>query len=131
VSVIGASLAVGDANCPAGGSKLTSASGDTFVCNGAAGTQGPAGTTGATGPQGPQGAAGVSVAGQTLTVGNANCPFGGSKFISASGDTFACNGAPGIQGPKGDTGATGAKGDIGAQGATGAQGGLARLDFKE
>jgi hypothetical protein len=47
--------------CATGGIKVTSASGDVYVCNGAQGPQGPqgiqgpAGPTGATGPQGPAG----------------------------------------------------------------------------
>ncbi|MBI5482516.1 MAG: hypothetical protein HY906_26915 [Deltaproteobacteria bacterium] len=31
----------------------------------------------------------------SLPPGDATCPYGGSKFTSASGDTYACNGEPG------------------------------------
>jgi len=49
VSVSGVSLPVGDSNCPFGGYNLTSASGTTFVCNGAPGATGPTGPTGPAG----------------------------------------------------------------------------------
>jgi hypothetical protein len=43
--------------------------------------------------QGPAGADGVSVTSIALAPGaDANCPLGGSKFTSASGVTYACNG---------------------------------------
>jgi hypothetical protein len=35
------------------------------------------------------------VTSSALPSGDANCPNGGSRFTSASGDTFACNGADG------------------------------------
>jgi hypothetical protein len=38
VSVTSATLPSGDSHCPAGGSSFTSANGDTYACNGAAGT---------------------------------------------------------------------------------------------
>ncbi|MFL5415612.1 MAG: LamG-like jellyroll fold domain-containing protein, partial [Myxococcales bacterium] len=68
---------------------------------GAAGAQGPqgpagpAGATGATGPQGPAGPAGTSVVATVLSIGDAQCPFGGTKFQTGSTISFACNGAPG------------------------------------
>jgi hypothetical protein len=98
---------------------------------GAQGPQGPAGPQGATGDAGPQGPAGpagpagadgkdgvngtdgvngkdgkdgVSVTSSALSTGNANCPTGGSSFTSASGTTYACNGATGPQGPQGPAG---------------------------
>ena len=70
---------------------------------GADGRVGPTGRAGATGPAGPKGDRGlngVSVSSNTLGPG-ANCPYGGSSFASASGTTFACNGAPGERGPAG------------------------------
>ena len=43
--------------------------------------------------QGPPGADGVSVTSVALAPGaDPNCPLGGSKFTSASGVTYACNG---------------------------------------
>lgn len=85
----------------------------TFACTGAPGSGGQAGS------QGPQGDPGASVASTTLGVGDTNCPAGGSKFVSASGTTYACNGAPGEQGPQGDAGLKGDKGDQGIQGVPG------------
>lgn len=62
------------------------------------GAPGPKGDTGAPGPKGDTGSAGQngqSVASSTVLAGDANCPSGGSKFSSASGTTYACNGAAG------------------------------------
>jgi hypothetical protein len=59
-------LAVGSANCPNGGTQITSGTGViTYVCNGARGPSGPSGPGGATGPQGPAGAgsSGTSISG--------------------------------------------------------------------
>jgi hypothetical protein len=58
------------------------------------GPQGATGAAGASGPAGTTGSAGASVTSTTLTSGDSNCPAGGSRFTSASGVTFACNGAP-------------------------------------
>jgi hypothetical protein len=79
----------------------------TGCSSGTAGPQGPKGDTGPTGPQGmvgPAGPAGLPGAqgpgGQSVTAAqflageDAHCPGGGSRFTSASGDTYACNGAP-------------------------------------
>lgn len=71
---------------------------------GAAGPAGPSGATGApgpAGPMGPAGAAGQSVVGMSLSLSDPDCPYGGSKFTTATGTTFACNGAPGAAGPAG------------------------------
>ncbi len=96
--------------------------------------KGAAGTAGAAGPAGPAGAtgpAGTSVYGQSLNVGNANCPYGGAQFTLGTSTTFVCNGTPGpagAEGPMGPIGMTGAQGPVGPagppgpQGATGAQG---------
>jgi Collagen triple helix repeat (20 copies) len=65
---------------------------------GPAGPQGPKGDTGATGPAGADGHDGQSVTSQALAAGDQNCPAGGSSFASASGTTYACNGAPGASG---------------------------------
>jgi hypothetical protein len=62
------------------------------------GQKGDQGEPGPSGPVGPAGANGVSVTSQTLSPGNTNCPNGGSRFTSASGDTYACNGADGSGG---------------------------------
>jgi hypothetical protein len=93
VSVTAIPLAVGDAVCPTGGSKFTAGNGAiTYACNGAQGAAGQNGSNGL------NGANGQSVTAETLAVGNANCPYGGSKFTSTSGVTYACNGAPGGSG---------------------------------
>jgi hypothetical protein len=75
---------------------------------GAAGAPGPAGKDGAPGADGKDG---ISVTSETLGAGDPNCPEGGSAFTSASGTTYACNGADGAKGEKGD------KGDPGQNGA--------------
>jgi len=67
------------ANCVNGGVKLSSASGVTYVCNGAAGS---AGTDGA------------SVVAVSLGPGDPNCPNGGSAFTIGTQTTYACNGTP-------------------------------------
>jgi hypothetical protein len=69
VSITGVAATVGE--CPTGGVKYTSASGDNVVCNGEDGT---------------------SVA-NTVEPRGANCREGGSKFVGTS-TTYACNGSP-------------------------------------
>ncbi len=70
---------------------------------GAAGPAGPAGPAGAAGKDatngtnGQDGAAGVSVTSSKEPAG-VNCKAGGSKFVSASGTTYACNGENGQTG---------------------------------
>lgn len=75
---------------------------------GPAGPSGPKGETGARGADGARGqdgshgqdgADGVSVTTTQLGTGDANCPNGGTRFTSAGGTTYACNGAKGDQGP--------------------------------
>ncbi|HWY17712.1 MAG TPA: hypothetical protein VNY27_03255 [Solirubrobacteraceae bacterium] len=79
---------------------------------GPAGTQGPQGPAGPGGPGGPEGKAGSP--GTSVSSGvepkGANCKEGGSKFTSAGGVTYACNGEKGKEGtfggqtlPKGQT----------------------------
>ena len=63
-SVTSIPLAIGDTDCPNGGTMFVSVSGNTFACNGADGARGAngadgaAGAQGPTGPQGPQGPSG-------------------------------------------------------------------------
>jgi hypothetical protein len=90
-SVTIADLARGDANCPEGGTAITSFDLTTFACNGAPGRDG------ATGQQGLQG-----VPGDTGPAG----PTGST-------------GPQGLKGDKGDIGAQGLKGDPGPQGVKG------------
>ncbi|HEY1687694.1 MAG TPA: collagen-like protein [Solirubrobacteraceae bacterium] len=76
------------------------------------GATGPTGPAGSAGPQGPAGAAGkdgtngtngtngtdgVSVTSSVESAGS-NCKAGGSKFVSAGGTTYACNGENGTTG---------------------------------
>jgi Collagen triple helix repeat (20 copies) len=67
---------------------------------GAAGAKGDAGAAGANGQPGAAGNAGVSV---TTTTAGPECSEGGTKFTSASGTSFVCNGE---EGPQGQTGFT-------------------------
>jgi len=103
LSVAGRSLAPGeDSSCPAGGSEFTIGEDESYACSGASGAKGdtgPQGARGNTGLQGIQGNPGQSVSAVTLTNGNADCAYGGSRFAVAGVSTFACNGAPGIDTP--------------------------------
>ena len=65
------------------------------------GLTGATGKGGTAGTDGTNGTDGTSVTSSSLSSGDANCPDGGSKFTSASGDTYACNGAPGSSGGSG------------------------------
>jgi hypothetical protein len=97
VSVRSQSLAPGaDPACPTGGSKFTSANGSSYACNGQDGQDGQDGQPGQDGQDGQDG---VSVTNQSLAPGeDAACPNGGTKFIAASGVSYACNGADGQNG---------------------------------
>lgn len=77
---------------------------------GVAGPMGPAGPAGPQGPQGPQGPAGVSTTAITIAKGDANCPYGGTRFTVGTVTTYACNGAPGAMGPPGPPGGGGGDG---------------------
>ncbi len=73
------------------------------------GPQGPAGANGkdgANGSNGANGADGVSVTSEQFTGTKENkcAGAGGSRFVSASGITFACNGKAGEEGPQGADG---------------------------
>jgi hypothetical protein len=95
---------------------------------GPAGPQGPAGPTGSAGPKGDVGAAGSNGASVTSTesanaieghcTGTGNSGKGGSKFVSASGTTYACNGKEGPQGEPGEEGSPWTAGGKLPEGAT-------------
>jgi hypothetical protein len=70
---------------------------------GANGQNGQPGQPGKDGADGKDGKDGVSVSSAAEPAG-LNCPNGGSEFTSASGTTYACNGASGAKGDKGDKG---------------------------
>ncbi len=76
---------------------------------------GPAGATGAAG------LAGLSVFG-AVEVAGANCAAGGTKYTSALGVDYVCNGEAGATGPTGPTGPQGLIGLTGPQGSIGATG---------
>ena len=59
------------------------------------GPKGDKGDRGDPGTPGADGADGVGVTGAALSVGDTNCPSGGSKFTAANGVTYACNGTDG------------------------------------
>ena len=69
-------------NCAHGGVKVTSASGLSYVCNGA---------------PGQNGSEGASVTTSVEPAGG-NCTHGGVKLTSASGATYVCSGSPGPAG---------------------------------
>ena len=73
--------------------------------SGSKGDSGPGGPSGPIGASGPKGDPGVPVLSASLDVGSTACPSGGSQFVSASGTTYACNGAPGVEEPSGPSGA--------------------------
>jgi hypothetical protein len=106
-SVVGTSLAPGDAHCPAGGVMYVSGSGTDYICNGIAGATG---------------AAGQPVVGASVSVGDANCPTGGVMLTTASGIEYVCNGAVGAMGAQGVAGAAGPQGAQGPAGTPGLQG---------
>ena len=105
-----------------GGGKATASAKAKKGPKGPKGATGPAGPAGPVGPAGPAGAKGdngaagtngtngaLGAAGQSvkseIEPPGANCSKGGSKFVAASGTTYACNGAngtPGQQGPEGE-----------------------------
>lgn len=63
------------ANCPFGGTRVDSAQGPSYVCNGGPGAAGPTGLTGPAGPTGPTGATGATGAtGPTGPTGPAGPP---------------------------------------------------------
>jgi hypothetical protein len=70
------------------------------------GDPGTPGTPGTNGTNGTDGTNGISVTSVALGTGDANCPNGGSAFTSASGTTYACNGADGKDGADGASGIT-------------------------
>lgn len=65
------------------------------------------GRLGPTGPVGPAGKDGVTVTSTSLVQGDSSCANGGSRFDSASGTTYACNGANGKDGAQGPPGPSG------------------------
>jgi hypothetical protein len=83
------------------------------------GLPGTNGSNGSNGTNGINGKDGVGVTAVALAPGDANCPTGGSAFTSASGITYACNGAPGVNGTNGTNGKDGAQGLPGIQGQPG------------
>ena len=83
--------------CAAGGVRITSATGTTFVCNGETGPQGATGPRGPTGATGSQGPAGQGVEVSAIGPG-ANCDAGGVSIESASGTSYVCNGIAGSGG---------------------------------
>jgi hypothetical protein len=87
---------------------------------GEAGVAGASGKDGANGKDGADGEDGVGVTSEVEPAAD-NCAHGGSKFTTAGGVAYACNGAPGR---KGDTGAPGPAGPPGpaGQSATGVDG---------
>ena len=62
------------------------------------------GAKGDPGTNGTNGTDGTSVTSSQLSVGDGNCPTGGSSFTSISGTTYACNGATGDKGDPGTDG---------------------------
>jgi hypothetical protein len=88
----GVAVEAAGGECPGGGARIRPLSGGDWqsVCaiQGATGTQGP---------QGPPGNNGTSVTHETEPPGG-NCPAGGVKFTSASGDAWVCDGQDGEDG---------------------------------
>jgi hypothetical protein len=78
-----------------------------FNQQGQQGPQGPAGAPGAPGQNG------VGVTSALLPVGDVSCPYGGARFTSVNGVSYACSGTPGAPGTPGNPGANGAPGQNG------------------
>ena len=117
----------GDKHCPAGGLRVTSTSGDEYVCDGAVGLQGDAGlqglagndgTPGSPGEQGFPGTAGID----GLSGAQGEMGFTGKEGLPGKTGAAGVDGAPGTIGAMGDRGAAGATGDKGDTGASGVQG---------
>ena len=107
--------------CPNGGVRLFTSSGEFLVCHGDAGPQGVAGAAGATGAQGLPGAAGsMGPVGATGPQGAAGSigPQGVPGAVGATGP----QGPQGTQGPAGSIGPQGLPGAVGATGPQGPQG---------
>ncbi|MCA9514139.1 MAG: hypothetical protein KC635_04295, partial [Myxococcales bacterium] len=87
---VGVTLSVEPAgdHCAAGGVRVDSADGTTWVCHGVMGAAGP------------QGSAGISVTATSLAPGD-ECAFGGVRVDSERGPVFLCNGTPGAPGVAG------------------------------
>ena len=126
-------------NCTYAGEKLTSASGTSYVCNGAPGADGATGATGAAGSQGIQGIQGpagsngsAGAAGNTVLYGTAAPTtegVDGNFYIRTSTNYLYGPKAGGVWpagtslvGPQGSQGVQGVQGIQGNTGATGAQG---------
>jgi hypothetical protein len=121
-SVMAMSVTVGNATCPEGGSMFTVGSTTTYACNGTKGVGGPAGALGNPGSKGDTGASGEGLTAISLTLGDPDCAFGGAKLTVGTTVTFACNGASGAAGPKGDLGSVGPAGLVGSAGPQGSPG---------
>jgi hypothetical protein len=70
------------------------------------------------GPEGPQGVDGNAKAlAASVESPGANCPAGGTRFVTAVGTTFVCNSnVPGPAGPQGPHGIAGPQGPVGPPG---------------
>lgn len=96
--------------------------GDTGVQGpkGDTGAQGQAGAPGLQGPKGDTGAAGPTPVMESLPVGDANCPAGGTIItINENQVYYVCNGTKGDTGPQGPNGDAGAVGPMGPKGESG------------
>lgn len=142
-SLVNLSSEPAGANCTTGGQKMESGldsdnngildpgevAQTQYVCNGTSGLQGVKGDQGSAGTDGLK-----SLVSLTIEPAGTNCTTGGQKVESGldaddngvldTGEVeqtgFVCNGAAGLQGPKGDPGAAGAVGPQGPAGANGA-----------
>lgn len=110
VSVTTSAVDAGSLECPFGGTAIVATNGTRFVCNGAPGTPGQNGSNGSNGTNGSNGADGVSVTINALSVGDTNCPTGGTSVTGANGTRFVCNGAKGEPGDAGPPGPPGPRG---------------------
>jgi hypothetical protein len=96
-------------NCAYGGSRFETGGTVTYACNGGPGPSGQNGANGQDGMDGQNGANGVDgMDGQPGTSvvsaaegSGANCTYGGSRFDASGNLTYACNGAPGLNGTNG------------------------------
>lgn len=109
-SVVVSPIAVGAAECPTGGVRITQVSdgGTSTLCNGAVGARGPTGFSPAVTP---------------IPVMSAACVAGGFALSLVDGGSVSvCNGAQGVAGPAGPAGPMGAVGSAGPAGPMGSQG---------
>lgn len=82
-------------------------------------------------PTGEGGGESATISIQSLAVGHASCPNGGTAITVDTTTSYACNGATGPQGPAGPTGPTGPAGSSGGAGVGTSPNGLFEIEVTD